>query len=203
MMSNAMQGTGSPEKNLTIVAMGDSLTVGYGVAEAQAYPAQLERQLRAAGHACRVLSAGVNGEKSGEALARLGRVLALKPDLVVVQTGTNDGLRGVPPGEMHGNIDTIVRTLLAQGVAVVLAGMRNLQQRKGSYDEEFAQVYPAVAARYGVVLIPEFLAGVAGVAALNRADGIHPTAEGYGLIVRTVLPHVERALAGLAGSAEQ
>lgn len=200
-MSNALQGTGVPEKDLTIVAMGDSLTVGYGVAESDAYPAQLERQLRAAGHACRVLSAGVNGEKSGEALARLDQVLALQPDLVIVQTGTNDGLRGVPPGELHRNIDAIVQKLLEQGVAVVLAGMRNLQQHTGSYDEEFAQVYPAVAARYGVVLIPEFLAGVAGVAALNRADGIHPTAEGYGLIVRTVLPPVEQALAGLLSRA--
>lgn len=180
-----------------IVAMGDSLTVGYGVAACEAYPARLERKLHDAGHACRILSAGVNGEKSGEALARLDQILALEPDVVILQTGTNDGLRGVSPEEMHRNIDAIVGRLHDRGIRVVLAGMRNLKERAGNYNQEFAQVYPLVAERYGIILIPEFLAGVAGQPALNRADGIHPTGEGYRLVVETVFPHVLQALAGL------
>ncbi len=180
-----------------IVAMGDSLTVGYGVAEADAYPARLERKLREAGHSCRVLNAGVNGEKSGEALSRLPQVLAMEPEVLILQTGTNDGLRGVPPEEMHRNIADIVRTLQERGVRVVLAGMRNLKQRTGDYDEAFARVYPAVAERFGVILIPEFLTGVAGQPGLNRADGIHPTGEGYRLVVETVFPYVVQVLDGL------
>lgn len=179
----------------TIVAVGDSLTVGFGVAADQSYPALLERKLRAAGYDFRVINAGINGEKSNEALARIGGILALRPDIVILQTGTNDGLRNVPPGEMKGNIEAMVRTMVENGVTVVLAGMRNLIRRKGDYDELFAAAYPEIAEKPGVILIPWFLAGVAGEPGLNRADGIHPTAEGYRMVVETVYPFVVEAIA--------
>ncbi len=178
----------------TIIAVGDSLTAGYGVAADENYPALLERKLRLAGNDCRVINAGINGEKSGEALARIDSILAQKPTIVILQTGANDGLRGLPPEEMKRNIQAIVRALVGHGVTVVLAGMRNLKKRKGDFDQLFAQVYSDVAREEGVILIPSFLDGVAGDPALNRADGIHPTAEGYRIVVETVFPHVVEAV---------
>jgi acyl-CoA thioesterase-1 len=178
----------------TIVAVGDSLTAGFGVAADESYPALLERKLREEGHEYRVINAGINGEKSGEALARIDRILSLKPDIVILQTGTNDGLRGVSPDEMKGNIHAIVRTLIGHGITVVLAGMENLKRRKGDYDEVFARAYPEIAEEEGVILIPLFLAGVDGEPRLNRGDGIHPTAEGYRIVVETVYPFVAEAL---------
>lgn len=178
----------------TIVAVGDSLTAGFGVAEGEAYPALLERKLRDAGYGYRVINAGVNGEKSGEVLGRLDSIIDQRPDIVILQTGTNDGLRGLSPLDMKRNIHDIVRALHEHGVTVVLAGMRNLKKRKGEYDEIFARVYSEIASAEGVILIPLLLAGVAGDAALNRADGIHPNAEGYRMVAETVFPHVLEAI---------
>lgn len=178
----------------TIIAVGDSLTAGFGVDPGHAYPALLERKLRDAGYDFRVINEGINGEKSGEALARIDRILSQKPDIVILQTGTNDGLRGVPPEEMKGNIEAIIRTLVAHGITVVLAGMENLKRHKGNFDEVFARAYPEVAREHGVILIPLFLAGVAGEPGLNRPDGIHPTAEGYRIVVETVYPFVIEAI---------
>ena len=178
----------------TIIAVGDSLTAGFGVGGDEAYPALLERKLRDAGYDYRVVNAGINGEKSGEALARIDLILSAQPDIVILQTGTNDGLRGVSPEQMKGNIEAIVRTLVEHGVVVVLAGMENLKRRKGDYDEVFARAYPEVARKQGVILIPLFLAGVAGEPRLNRGDGIHPTAEGYRIVVETVYPFVVEAI---------
>ncbi len=178
----------------TIIAVGDSLTAGFGVDPGHAYPALLERKLRDAGYDFRVINEGINGEKSGEALARIDRILSQKPDIVILQTGTNDGLRGVPPEEMKGNIEAIIRTLVAHGITVVLAGMENLKRHKGNFDEVFARAYPEGAREHGVILIPLFLAGVAGEPGLNRPDGIHPTAEGYRIVVETVYPFVIEAI---------
>jgi acyl-CoA thioesterase I len=178
----------------TIAAVGDSLTAGFGVAADESYPALLERKLRDGGYDYRVINAGCNGEKSGEALARINQILSLKPDIVILQTGTNDGLRGVSPEEMKGNIRAIVRALMAHGITVVLAGMENLKRRKGEYDAVFARAYPEIAREQGVILIPLFLAGVAGEPRLNRGDGIHPTVEGYRIVVETVYPFVVEAI---------
>jgi acyl-CoA thioesterase-1 len=177
-----------------IVAVGDSLTAGFGVAADESWPALLERKLRDAGYEYRVINAGINGEKSGEVLARIDRILSLDPDIVILQTGANDGLRNVSPEEMKGNIQAIVRDLSGHGITVVLAGMKNLKPRTGEYDEVFARAYPEVAREQGAILIPLFLAGVAGEPRLNRGDGIHPTAEGYRIVVETVFPFVMEAI---------
>jgi acyl-CoA thioesterase-1 len=197
MNDERMDAQGLPERKSwrgTIIAVGDSLTAGFGVAGDHSYPALLERKLRDAGYDYRVINAGINGEKSGEALARIGEILSSQPDIVILQTGTNDGLRGVSPDLLKGNIEAIVRTLVEHGVTVVLAGMENLKRRKGDYDELFARAYPEIARQQGVILIPLFLAGVAGEPRLNRADGIHPTAEGYGIVVETVYPFILQAI---------
>jgi acyl-CoA thioesterase-1 len=183
-----------PDCKGMIIAVGDSLTAGFGVAEEQAYPARLERKLRNAGYDFRLINAGINGEKSGEVLSRIDTILSRKPDIVILQTGTNDGLRGVHPEDMERNIDAIVHSLLEHKVTVVLAGMQNLKRRKGDYDELFARVYPNIAGKHGLILIPFFLAGVAGEPHLNRNDGIHPTAEGYQIIADSVYPYVLQSI---------
>lgn len=180
--------------NGTIVAFGDSLTEGYGVDDRDAYPARLERKLKEAGYKWRVINAGISGETSSGALSRVGWVLKLKPDIVILETGANDGLRGVDPGLTKGNIDEIVQTLKGNGVTVVVAGMRMVTNMGRDYTEAFAAIYPAVAKKRDVILIPFFLGGVAGEPGLNQADGVHPTAEGYRIVTETVYPFVRKAI---------
>jgi acyl-CoA thioesterase-1 len=183
-----------PRYEGTIVAVGDSLTAGLGVAVEDAYPAQLERKLREAGHPWRVVNAGISGETSSGALARIAWVLKLRPDIVILETGANDGLRGIDPGLMKRNLDETVRILMKNNVTVVLAGMRMFTNLGREYTTEFAAAYPAVARKHGLILVPFFLDGVAAKPALNQPDGIHPTAEGYKTVVKTVYPYVLRAI---------
>jgi acyl-CoA thioesterase-1 len=178
----------------TIVAMGDSLTDGLGVDENDAYPAQLERRLQAAGLHWRVVNAGISGETSSGALSRINWVLKLKPDIVVLETGANDGLRGVDPRVTQRNIDEMLRAFRANRVLVVLAGMRMVSNLGAEYTEVFRAIYPRLAAKHNVTLIPFFLEGVAGDPVLNQRDGIHPTAEGYRIITGKIYPYVFEAI---------
>ena len=177
-----------------IVAMGDSLTAGFGVAEEEAYPAQLERKLRAAGYPFRVINAGVSGETSSGARTRTEWMLTLKPDIVILETGANDGLRGIDTTLTHQNIEAIVQTLTDRKVVVVLAGMQMVRNLGEAYTTAFAQMYPAVAKKHGLILVPFFLTGVAGDRTLNQSDGIHPTAEGHRIVVDNLYPHVLKAI---------
>ncbi len=177
-----------------IVAMGDSLTEGLGVNMDEAYPAQLERKLRAAGYDFRVINAGVSGETSSGALARVDFVMTLDPAIVILATGGNDSLRAIDPALTQANITQLVQTLQAKGVIVVLAGMQTVQNMGAEYTEAFQAIYPAVAQTEDVLLIPFFLAGVAGNRDLNQPDFIHPTAEGYAVVVETIYPYVVAAI---------
>jgi acyl-CoA thioesterase-1 len=174
----------------TIVAFGDSLTAGYGLDPDQAYPAQLERKLRADGHPWKVINAGSSGETSSGALQRVTWVLRMHPDLVVLETGANDGLRGIAPRVTQANLVSLVRSFKQHHVAVVLCGMQITSNMGASYTQAFAAVYPAVAHATGVALVPFFLQGVGGNPSLNLEDGLHPTAEGYALVVHNVYPLV-------------
>ncbi len=178
----------------TIVAVGDSLTAGYGVNEADAYPAQLEKKLQAAGFQWRVVNAGISGETSSGTLSRVGWVLRLKPEIVILETGANDGLRGIDPHVTKKNISDIVQLLKENRVSVILAGMRMAPSMGKDYTSAFAAIYPAVAKQQGVKLMPFFLQGVAGDPALNQNDGIHPVAEGYRIITDALYPYVLQAL---------
>ena len=178
----------------TIVAVGDSLTAGLGVAEELAYPAQLERRLTAAGLPYRVINAGVSGETSSGALSRVHWILRLKPDIVILETGANDGLRGIDPNLTRKNIEDILRTLQGAHVSVIVAGMQMVANLGPEYTEAFRRIYPEAAKVFRVPLIPFFLAGVAGQSALNQSDGIHPTAEGYRIVAETVYPYVVQAI---------
>ena len=179
----------------TIVAVGDSLTAGLGVPEDLAYPAQLARRLQAAGHNYRVVNAGVSGETSSGTLSRIEWVISsLAPDIVILETGANDGLRGLDPKLLQSNLDRLVEVLTARNIQVILAGMLMLPNLGPDYTRAFAEIYPKAAEKHGLLFIPFFLDGVAGNADLNQADKLHPTADGYARIVQTVFPYVVKAI---------
>ncbi len=182
----------------TIVAMGDSLTEGLGVESVQAYPAQLERKLRAEGYNYTVINAGVSGETSSGALARIDWVLTLQPDIVILATGGNDSLRAIDPALTESNLRQLVKQFQAANVIVVLAGMQTVQNLGADYTEAFRAIYPKVAAEADLILIPFLLEGVAGDPKLNQEDFIHPTADGYTIVVETVYPYVVEAIAARA-----
>ncbi len=177
-----------------IVALGDSLTAGHGLPPGAAYPALLQARLEADGRHWKVINAGVSGETSGGTRSRVDWILRMKPDIVVVEIGANDGMRGLDPGLLRRNLVEIVARLQAGGATVVLGGMRMLTNLGRDYTDAFEAVYPAAAKETGAALIPFFLEGVAGVARLNQEDGIHPTAEGHRIIMETVYPHVAAAI---------
>jgi acyl-CoA thioesterase I len=183
-----------PRSKGTIVAMGDSLTAGLGVNEEDAYPAQLEKKLRAAGYDWKVVNAGISGETSSGTLSRINWVLKLRPDIVILETGANDGLRGIDPRVTRKNIDETIRLLKQQKVTVVLAGMQMVTNLGEEFTQDFADIYPSLAKKHGLILIPFFLKGVAGDPSLNQADGLHPTAEGYRIITATVYPFAKKAI---------
>lgn len=178
----------------TIVAAGDSLTAGYGLSEREAYPAQLERKLNQNGYRWKVVNAGISGETSSGLLSRVDWILKLKPDIVILGTGANDGLRGVDPKVTRANLDKTVARLQEKGVTVVLAGMRMVTNMGPTFTRDFAANYTAIAKKHHLILIPFFLEGVAGDPALNQQDGIHPIARGYQIITDRVYPYVTKAI---------
>lgn len=175
-----------------LVAVGDSLTEGLGVDPDQAYPAQLERRLVAAGLDWEVVNAGESGETSSGALSRVDWILkSTKPQAVILATGANDGLRGVDPEITKQNLDAIVGKLKAANVKVLMAGMLAPPNLGAEYANKVKDAYSSVAEKHGVPLIPFILEGVAKVPELNQEDGKHPTAEGYTKIVDLIFEDVK------------
>jgi acyl-CoA thioesterase I len=185
---------GAAQGDAVVVALGDSLTAGLGVAADEAFPARLEARLKTEGYAYRVVNAGVSGDTTAGGLRRVEWVLRARPEVVIVALGANDGLRGQDPKAMRTNLDEIVARLQAAGARVLLAGMRLPPNYGGDYTKEFEAVYPAVARRAKVGLVPFLLDGVAGVPRLNQADGIHPTAAGQQLIADHLWPYLRPLL---------
>lgn len=173
-----------------IVAFGDSLTAGLGVATEDTYPARLQRRLDEQGLRYRVINAGVSGDTTAGGVRRVEWVLKSHPDLVILELGGNDGLRGLNVQETKANLERIIRRCQEASVTVVLAGMKLPPNYGADYTKAFEAIYPALAKRYRVRLIPFFLDGVAGSASLNQADGIHPTSEGYRIITEKVLEQI-------------
>jgi acyl-CoA thioesterase-1 len=170
--------------------MGDSLTEGLGVDPRMAYPAQLERRLRAEGFGVEVINAGNSGETSSGALSRMDWVLSLSPDVVILATGGNDGLRGIDVGVTEQNIARMVERFQAEEILVILAGMEMVQNMGQVYTDAFRAIYPTLSAQYDIPLIPFLLEGVATDPTLNQPDFIHPNADGYTVVVETVYPYV-------------
>ena len=176
-----------------IVALGDSLTAGLGVNRDDAYPALLQARLTREGYDYRVVNAGVSGDTTAGGLRRIDGVLRLAPEIVIVALGANDGLRGLSPAAMRGNLQAIVTRARDAGARVLLVGMRVPPNYGAQYTQAFAGVFPHVAKAARVPLVPFLLEGVAGEAALNLADGIHPNAEGQ----RRIAEHLWRYLHAL------
>ncbi len=182
-----------------ILALGDSLTAGYGLPAEAAFPAVLERALSQEGVNAVVINAGVSGDTSAGGLARLDWALADGADLALVELGANDALRGLEPRAMEANLDAILSILRERGVRVLLAGMKAPPNLGKAYASEFEAVFPRLARRHGTALYPFFLEGVAGRPEFNQADGIHPNREGVEEIVTRLLPLV-RELVREAGA---
>jgi len=176
---------------LRLMVIGDSLTAGFGLPMEQAFPAQLEAALRRNGHVLTVLNAGVSGDTSAGGKARLAWALADKPDAVILELGANDGLRGIDPQELYGNLSAILTTLKARGIPVFLCGMFAPPNLGAAYGEEFRAVYTRLAKEFGVPLQPFFLEAVATKPELVQADGLHPNAAGVTAMVESILPRIE------------
>ena len=186
---------GCSKRGPLVAFLGDSLTSGYKLPESQAYPAHVQRALRAKGRNVRVLNAGVNGDTVAQGLKRLPAVLRRKPDVLVVALGINDGLRGLPPEVTEVGLRQILT--LAQGarVRVLLAGLRIPARHGEDHARRFGEIYPRLAAEFRVPLVPDLLEGVAGQPALNFGDGLHPTVEGQKRLAANVRPPLELLLA--------
>jgi acyl-CoA thioesterase-1 len=179
---------------LRIAVLGDSLTAGYGLAAEEAFPVQLETALRQRGYQVVVRNAGVSGDTSAGGLARLDWTLAEHPQLVIVELGANDALRGLDPAATRENIDAILSRLKETGAQPLLTGMRAPRNLGRDYYTKFDQLYPELAREHAIPFYPFFLEGVAGQPQLNQIDGIHPTAAGIAVIVENILPLVFESL---------
>ena len=177
---------GAPLSAATVVCLGDSLTAGRGLDEAEAYPALVQELARADGLTWTVVNAGASGDTSAGGLRRLGWVLKAKPDWLFVALGANDGLRGQPPEQTRANLNAICAQATAAGTKVALAGMQLPANYGEAHRTAFAALFPAIAAERMLPLMPFLLDGVGGKPELNQADGIHPTAEGQRIIARHV-----------------
>jgi len=185
-----------------IVALGDSLTAGLGLAPDQAYPALLQARLKGAGLDYEVINAGVSGDTSAGGLERLEWALQGNVKILIVALGGNDALRGLPAAALAANLSQIIERARARQIRVILAGMEAPPNYGRDYIVSFHKVYPALAQTYGVTLVPFLLQGVAGTERLNQPDGIHPTATGARIVadnVWTALEPVARRL-GRPGS---
>lgn len=188
--SNESTNSAEQQAPLTILALGDSLTEGLGVDNDANYPAQLEARLQELGYKdVKVINSGLSGETSTGLVNRLDWVLQTKPDITILTIGANDAIRGIDVATVEANIRTAVKRLQDGGSEVILGGMQIYDNLGADYVESFAAIYPRVAKDMNVTLIPFFLDGVGGDAELNQADAIHPTKEGYTIIVNdNILP---------------
>ena len=177
-----------------IIVLGDSLAAGLGVAEDEAFPALAAAALRRDGFAVRLVNAGVSGDTTAGGLSRLPWLLTQEPDVVVVELGANDGLRGLSLTATEANLDRIVGSCQAAGARVLLVGMRLPPSYGPEYSGGFEQLYPRVAGRHRVDWMPFLLEGVAAVPELNQADGIHPNAAGHARIAVAVTPYLAKLL---------
>jgi len=180
---------------IRILAIGDSIVAGYGVAESDALPAKLERALGADGYRASVVNAGVSGDTTADGRARLAWSLADRYDFAIVEFGANDALRGLDPEQAYGNLDFILRALAEKKIKTLLAGMYAPRNLGADYAKEFDAIYPRlIAAHPEVTLYPFILNGAALHPELIQADGLHPNARGVEAIVRNMLPAVEKLL---------
>lgn len=176
---------------LRLVALGDSLTAGYNLPASDAFPAVLEKALRAKGYDVSIANAGVSGDTAAAGAARADWSIPDGTHGVILELGANDALRGLNPDETRASLAKILGRLKERNIPVLIAGMHAPRSLGADYYEKFDAIYPSLAEEYDAVLYPFFLDGVVGQAKLNLGDGIHPTGEGIHVIVERMLPTVE------------
>ena len=188
--------TSSAQDNppVRILAMGDSLTAGYGLVNGEGFTSQLQELLRSQGHNVEIINGGVSGDTTTGGLARLDWALADQPAAVILALGANDGLRAVDPQLTRANLTTLLEKLTAARLPVLLVGMLAPPNLGQQYEQSFNAIYPELAEQFEVLFYPFFLEGVAARPELNQADGIHPNPQGVALIVQRMLPYVEQLL---------
>ena len=177
-----------------ILAFGNSLTAGSGLSPGSGYPEMLQAELDSRGYRYRVVNAGIGGDTTGGGLARVAGSLALRPEIVILELGGNDGLRGVPVESMQSNLEELIVAFQKGGARVILAGMTLPRNFGPDYISSFEKVYPSLASKHKVALIPFFLEGAAGRPEFNLEDGIHPNQAGYRLVTTNVLKYLEPLL---------
>ena len=183
------------DRPVKIVALGDSLTAGYGLPADAAFPAKLARALQAKGIAVSIANAGVSGDTASGGLARLDWSVPEGTEAVIVELGANDMLRGIDPAVTKTALDQILNQLARRHIPVLLAGMKSLSNFGPDYARVFEAIYPTLASTHSVVFYPFFLAGVADDPKFNQGDGLHPNAAGVDVIVARILPQVEALIA--------
>jgi len=184
-------------RDVHVLALGDSLTAGYGLPPGQGFAPQLQATLRRHGLRAFVADAGVSGNTAAQGRARLAWTLdglATKPDLAIVALGANDMLRGLPPAQTRAHLDSIVAELRRRGIAVLIAGMRSAPNLGPDYRRDYEAIFPDLARRHKAALYPFFLAGVAGDPALALPDRLHPNFQGIKVMVAGITPAVLKAL---------
>ncbi|PLX73454.1 MAG: arylesterase [Desulfuromonas sp.] len=184
-------------KPLRILAFGDSLVAGFAVSRKAGFTVQLEKTLISAGHSVEVINAGIPGDTSAGGRARLEQALATEPDLVLLEFGANDNLLGLAPATLKTNLEAIIQRFQENHIPVLLTGIKPLRDLGETYQAEFSQVFSSLAAKHQLPFYADFLAGVAGRAELNKADGIHPNPKGVKEIVRRLTPLVVETLGHL------
>ena len=197
LLSITLAGASPPPERPLVLAFGDSLTAGYGLDQGLGFAPQLQATLRRHGIAASVVDGGVSGDTTEAGKARLGWTLdglERKPDLVIVELGANDMLRGLDPKLTEANLDAILAELKRRKIPVLLTGMRAAPNLDPAYIARFEAIYSSLARKHGSALYPFFLDGVAAQQGLIQADGLHPTFEGVKLIVIGIAPDVKRAL---------
>jgi acyl-CoA thioesterase-1 len=183
------------EPPIRVLALGDSLTHGYGVRTGMDFPAQLERALKARGLNVTVVNVGVSGDTSAGGLSRIDWSLADAPDAVILEFGGNDALRGISPAQTEKNLDGMLAKVKAKGIPVLLAGMKSPRNMGADYVAEFDALFPRLAKKHGVLLYPFFLEGVAMDRALMQSDLTHPNENGVAAIVTRMMPVVTELVA--------
>jgi acyl-CoA thioesterase I len=180
-----------------IVALGDSLTAGYGLTDKDGFVPQLQAALTAKGNPVEIQNAGVSGDTASDGLARLDWSVPQGADAVILELGANDMLRGVNPDVTRRALDTIMSRLTERHIAVLICGMRAAPNLGPDYGQAFDRIFPELAAKYGAQFYPFFLDGVAAVPGLIQHDGLHPNAVGVGVIVERILPKVQELIGGV------
>jgi acyl-CoA thioesterase-1 len=182
------------DEPVKMVVLGDSLSAGYGLAAGAAFPERLAAALKTKGIEVAMINAGVSGDTASGGLGRLDWSIPDGTDAVILELGANDALRGLDPALTRKALDTALTKLKERKIAVLLAGMYAPRNMGPDYAKSFDAIFPELAAKYGVILYPFFLEGVAGDAKLNQPDGLHPTAAGIDVIVKNILPKAEELI---------